>query len=114
VGRQSAFVRDGVAALRPLTRADVARELGIHESTVGRAVSGRYVELPRGRIVPFSHFFRASRSAEETLARIVVEEARPRSDNELAELLAARGFSVARRTVAKYRSRLGILPYALR
>jgi RNA polymerase sigma-54 factor len=114
VARQRTFVREGAAALKPLTRAEVAHELGLHESTVGRVVSGRYVQLPSGRIVPFRQFFRASLGAEEALTQIVAEEEHPRSDKELAELLAVRGFDVARRTVAKYRGQLGILPYALR
>jgi len=114
VARQRGFLRQGSAALVPLTRADVARELGLHESTVCRAVSGRYVRLPSGRVVLFADFFRRSLGAEETLARLVAEEKRPRSDAELADELAARGFRLARRTVAKYRGRLGILPYAMR
>jgi RNA polymerase sigma-54 factor len=114
VARQHAFVRHGSAALVPLTRADVARELGLHESTVCRAVSGRYVRLPSGRVVAFADFFRRSLGAEETLVRLVAEEDHPRSDAELAHELAACGFRVARRTVAKYRGRLGILPYVLR
>lgn len=114
VERQASFLRCGPAALVPLTRADVAAELGLHESTVCRAVSGRFVRLPAGRTVPFAQFFRRSLGAEEALTELVAHEHRPRSDAELAEELAARGFKVARRTVAKYRDRLGILPYALR
>jgi RNA polymerase sigma-54 factor len=111
---QRPFLREGARALRPLTRAEVANHLGLHESTVGRAVGGRYVRLPSGRIVPCAIFFRPSLGAEEALASLVAGEEHPRSDAELADALAARGFSVARRTVAKYRARLGILPYPLR
>ncbi len=114
VAQQAAFLRNGTAALVPLTRAEVAEELGLHESTVCRTVAGRYVRLPGGRIVAFADFFRRSLGAEEALSQLVAAEGRPRSDTELAEELAARGFRIARRTVAKYRERLGILPYALR
>jgi RNA polymerase sigma-54 factor len=114
VAQQAAFLRNGTAALVPLTRAEVAEELGLHESTVCRTVAGRYVRLPGGRIVAFADFFRRSLGAEEALSQLVAAEGRPRSDTELVEELAARGFRIARRTVAKYRDRLGILPYALR
>jgi RNA polymerase sigma-54 factor len=114
IARQRAFMHDGAGALLPLTRAEVAHELELHESTVSRTVAGRYVQLPSERVVPFADFFRASLGAEETLTRLVAEEERPHSDKELAELLATSGFTVARRTVAKYRSRLGILPVATR
>jgi RNA polymerase sigma-54 factor len=114
VARQREFLRRGSSAIVSLTRADIAHELGLHESTVCRAVANRCVRLPRGRIIPFSDFFRRSLGPEEALLRLVADEERPRSDSELAAELAARGFRVARRTVAKYRGRLGILPYALR
>lgn len=113
VERQAAFLDRG-RGLVPLTRAELAAELGLHESTVGRAVSGRYALLPSGRVVPLSRFFEASLGVREALAEIVAAEARPHSDGELAAALAERGFHVARRTVAKYRGRLGILPAALR
>jgi RNA polymerase sigma-54 factor len=114
VSRQREFLRQGNSALVALTRAEVAHELGLHESTVCRAVSGRFVRLPCNRIVAFADFFRRSLGAEEALAQLVAQEKRPRSDAELAGALAACGFTLARRTVAKYRTRLGILPYALR
>ncbi len=114
VERQPAFLRHGATALVPLTRAEIADELGLHESTVCRTVAGRYVRLPDGRIVAFADLFGRSRGVEEMLSRLLADEQRPRSDAELADALAARGFRVARRTVAKYRGRLGILPYALR
>jgi RNA polymerase sigma-54 factor len=114
VARQRSFLRNGPVGLVPLTRADVAHALGLHESTVSRVVAGRYVQLPSGRLVPFADFFQSSLAVRDALARLVTEEDRPRSDAELARALAACGFTVARRTVAKYRERLGILPYALR
>jgi RNA polymerase sigma-54 factor len=114
VARQHGFLRVGSVGLVPLTRVEVAHALGLHESTVSRVVSGRNVQLPSGRIVAFSDFFESSLPARDALRRLVTEEDRPRSDAELAGALAACGFKVARRTVAKYRERLGILPYALR
>jgi len=111
---QRCFLRDGPVGLVPLTRSDVANALGLQSSRVSRVVAGRYVQLPSGRTVPFADFFQASLTARDALARLVTAEERPRSDAEPARALAACGFAVARRTVEKYRKRLGILPYALR
>ncbi|MEA2139627.1 MAG: polymerase sigma-54 factor [Solirubrobacteraceae bacterium] len=107
---QRAYVLRGPAALRPLTRADVAAELGVHESTVSRAVAGRSVLLPCGRLVELRDFFCASLSTREALRELVARETRPLSDDELAVALNARGHRVARRTVAKYRGLLDIPP----
>jgi RNA polymerase sigma-54 factor len=114
VRHQARFVREGPAALRPLTRGELARALRLHESTVSRAVAGKHVMLPGGRVVAFGAFFGTGQSARDALARIVAAETRPLSDGELADALARRGFPLARRTVAKYRDGLGILPHALR
>jgi RNA polymerase sigma-54 factor len=108
VERQAAFLHKGPSGLRPLTRADVAETLGMHESTVSRAVSGRCALLPSGQIVPMSTFFSASGGMADDLRKLVDAEERPLSDGELAERLQAAGYSVARRTVTKYRIRLGI------
>jgi RNA polymerase sigma-54 factor len=113
VSRQREFVR-GSGQLSPLTRAEVARELGVHESTVSRAVAGRNVLLPGGRVVPLASLFGRSSASQDALAELVAAEVRPKSDAELAEDLARLGFAVARRTVTKYRERLGILPSSLR
>jgi RNA polymerase sigma-54 factor len=114
VERQRGFLRDGPAAHVPLTRAEVARELGMHESMVSRAVNGKHVQLPDGRLVPMAELFGTARSAQELLRAVVAAEARPLSDDQLADRLGAGGHVVARRTVAKYRARLGIPPAALR
>jgi RNA polymerase sigma-54 factor len=114
VERQRGFLRDGPAAHVPLTRAEVARELGMHESMVSRAVNGKHVQLPDGRLVPMTELFGTARSAQELLRAVVAAEARPLSDDQLADRLGAGGHVVARRTVAKYRARLGIPPAALR
>jgi RNA polymerase sigma-54 factor len=114
VGHQRAFVLRGPAALRPLTRSSVAAALGVHESTVSRAVAGRSVLLPCGRLVELKDFFRAALSAQEALRELVARETRPLSDDDLAAALRAGGHRVARRTVAKYRGLLDIPPSAQR
>jgi RNA polymerase sigma-54 factor len=110
VAHQRAYVLCGPAALRPLTRAAVAAELGVHESTVSRAVAGRSVLLPCGRLVELKDFFCASLSTQEALRELVARETRPLSDDDLAAALNAGGHRVARRTVAKYRGLLDIPP----
>jgi len=110
VAYQRAFVLTGPAALRPLTRAAVADALGIHESTVSRAVAGRSVLLPCGRVVELKDFFRASLSTQEALRELIARETHPLSDDELAAALNTGGHRVARRTVAKYRGLLAIPP----
>jgi RNA polymerase sigma-54 factor len=114
VQRQHAFVRAGPRHLVPLTRADVAVSLGVHESTVSRAVAGRNVALPSGQVVPLARFFDAAGAPRDALAELLAREQHPKSDAELADDLADLGFVLARRTVAKYRERLGVLPSALR
>jgi RNA polymerase sigma-54 factor len=108
--RQRGYLRHGPVAHAPLTRAQVAADLGIHESTVSRATAGKRVRLPDGRVVSFADLFGSARSAREQLAAIVSGEPRPLSDGELAAELRGRGHDVARRTVAKYRGQLGIPP----
>ena len=110
VAYQRAFVLRGPAALRPLTRAAVADALGVHESTVSRAVAGRSVLLPCGRLVALSDFFCASLCTQEALRELIARETRPLSDDDLAARLNASGHRVARRTVAKYRGLLDIPP----
>ena len=111
---QHAFLMHGPCALHPLTQAQLAAALGLHESTVSRAVAGRSALLPCGRVVELRAFFTASLGVQETLRRLVAEERRPLSDDELAGRLSAGGHPVARRTVAKYRGLLGIPPSAQR
>jgi RNA polymerase sigma-54 factor len=114
VARQREFVLHGPRFIAPLTRAEVAAELGVHESTVSRATTGRYVLLPSRRVVPFSCFFDAAQGPCAAISQLVAEEESPRSDADLAAELAQLGFAVARRTVAKYRDRLGIPPHTRR
>ncbi|GAA5529918.1 RNA polymerase factor sigma-54 [Herpetosiphon gulosus] len=111
---QEDFLRQGVRFLRPMTRAEVADGIGVHESTVSRATANKYVQLPNRSVIPFSHFFTASLNVKDVLLELVQNEVRPLTDQELVELLAERGFDVARRTIAKYRNQLNILPSTLR
>ena len=85
--RQHRFLREGPAAHAPLTRAEVAAAIGVHESTVSRAVAGKRVRLPDGRVVGFATLFGASGSVQATLKAIVAAETRPLSDTELADEL---------------------------
>jgi RNA polymerase sigma-54 factor len=112
--RQRAYLQHGPAAHLPLTRAQVADALGLHESTVSRAVAGKRVRLPDGRVVPFADLFGAARSVHDSLLAIIAGEVRPLTDGELAAELHTRGHLVARRTVAKYRGQLGIPRHACR
>jgi len=114
--RQRAFLDEGPGHLAPLRMTEVAELLELHVSTVSRAVAGKHAQTPAG-IFPLRHFFQApaeaGRSVEdqrELVRRLFAEEdpASPLSDDEAAERLAARGVTVARRTVAKYRKELGI------
>ncbi|HEY0310646.1 MAG TPA: RNA polymerase factor sigma-54, partial [Luteimonas sp.] len=115
VRQQSGFLEFGDRALRPLTLREVAAEVGVHESTVSRAVSRKYVRTPRGTL-PLRAFFasgidtgaggEASSTAIQSMIRRLVEAEDPRkplSDARLADALKAAGIPVARRTVAKYR-----------
>jgi RNA polymerase sigma-54 factor len=111
---QRGFVLGGPRYLRPLAQADAARDLGIHESTVSRAVAGKYVMMPSRAVVPVQDFFRAALAPQEALRQLIATEDHPLSDAELAQRLSAQGFSVARRTVAKYRGRLGLASGATR
>jgi RNA polymerase sigma-54 factor len=111
---QEDFIKYGVRFLRPLTRAQVAQYLGIHESTVSRATAAKYVMLPNKQVISFSDFFSASLSAKDVIKEIITKEARPMTDKEIVSRLREQGIRVARRTVTKYRNQLGILPSTFR
>jgi RNA polymerase sigma-54 factor len=110
------YLAHGQSALKPLTRADVAHKIGLHESTVSRATDGKFVLLPNGRTVLFDNFFDSSLPIKKALRELIASEnsRRPYSDEQLARLLAKEGFTVARRTIAKYREEESILPSRLR
>ncbi|MGC4191612.1 MAG: hypothetical protein QM589_10670 [Thermomicrobiales bacterium] len=114
---QESFLRGGVRELRPLTRAVVAQQVGVHESTVSRATASKYVMLPNRKVIPFSDFFTPSLSTKDIIKELIVEESRKGTsltDRKICDLLLQRGVRIARRTVAKYRAELGILPSTMR
>jgi RNA polymerase sigma-54 factor len=111
---QRAFILGTDREMRPLTRAELSRRLGVHESTISRAVSNKRAALPNGRIVPLSRFFDRSLSVRDMVRSIIADESRALSDTEIVSLLRAQGVNIARRTVAKYRAMEGILPVSLR
>jgi RNA polymerase sigma-54 factor len=111
---QREFLVDGESRLRPLTRARVAEMMGVHESTVSRAVADKYVQLPCGDVVRLEKFFDSAAPIKRMIEDLVEQEVEPLSDSALARKLSEQGYDVARRTVAKYRNALGILPYSLR
>lgn len=114
MARQAEFLRHGPREIVPLTRSEVAEALDLHESTVSRATAGKFVLLPSRQIVPYATFFKAALSVQDVLKEIIDAEGRPLTDTELAEMLDERGYPIARRTVAKYRNQMGILPSSLR
>ena len=120
VERQAGFLEFGPAALRPLTLREVAAELGLHESTISRAIARKYARTPRGTL-PLRGFFASgvvdgnggetSSAAIQSMIRRLVDAENPRkplSDAKLTDALQAEGVPVARRTVAKYREAMGI------
>ena len=126
--RQADYFSQGPSALHPLTMSEVAQKVGVHETTIGRAVANKYVRTPHG-VVPLRFFFAtalggengtgpavATTQAKQLLAEIVARETprKPYSDAVLEEMLRERGIPIARRTIAKYRTELGLLPAHLR
>ena len=121
VSRQRDFFEKGIEHLKPMILRDVAEEIGMHESTISRVTSNKYVATARG-VFELKYFFNsairreseddiASESVKQAIKRIVEEEDphRPHSDQRIVELLAQEKIMIARRTVAKYREMLGIL-----
>jgi len=122
VEKQREFFEKGVIALKPLTLQQVASEIDMHESTVSRVTTSKYVQTPRG-VYELKFFFSAklstrsgeevsSRSAKMRIREIIDKEnsKKPLSDQKIANILKEEGLVIARRTVAKYREQLGILP----
>ena len=123
---QREFLERGVAHLRPLVLKDVANDIGMHESTVSRATAGKYVHTPQGTF-ELKYFFTSSlrgghgeevsaESVKEKIREIIQKEdaRKPLSDQFIAELLGREQIDIARRTVAKYRELMGILPSSKR
>ncbi len=114
VSMQREYIIKGEKYIKPVTRAQISRELEVHESTISRAVANKAVQMPNKRIVPLASFFDRSLNIRSELKEIIEKEGKPYSDSDLVKLLNQRGYDVARRTVAKYRSIEGILPAHLR
>jgi RNA polymerase sigma-54 factor len=119
---QREFLDRGLAHLRPLSLRDVGEDIGMHESTISRVTTNKYVETPQG-LFELKFFFHSgiasgdgemvsSVSVKKMIQDILAAEdsAKPQSDQEVAQALQKRGLTIARRTVAKYREELGILP----
>jgi RNA polymerase sigma-54 factor len=126
VKRQREFMDKGVAFLRPMTMVQVAEVVGVHETTVSRAVSNKYIETPQG-IFELKYFFTSGIQTDSgsgvsnTSVKDMVGEMfkgenpnKPLSDQEIVKMLKEKGIVIARRTVAKYRAELNILPSNLR
>jgi RNA polymerase sigma-54 factor len=126
IREQREFFEKGISCLRPLTLQQVAKQIDMHESTVSRVCSGKYVQTPRG-VFELKFFFSSgletengedvsARTAKDTIKTLIDEEDKkePLSDQRIAELLHKQGLRIARRTVAKYREQLRILPARFR
>jgi RNA polymerase sigma-54 factor len=126
VDRQQPFLENGSRHLKPMTMNDIAEVIGVHPTTVSRAVAGKYIDTPHG-LMEMRKFFAtgyqtsdgkdvSNEGVREALQALITSEntAKPLSDSKLEKLLNEQGIKVARRTVAKYREQLGILPSHLR
>jgi RNA polymerase sigma-54 factor len=122
VERQQAFLEHGDEHMRPMILKDIAESVGMHESTISRVTSGKYMHTPRG-VFELRYFFSSqvegadgsgtsSTAIRAKIKKLVKEEGtdNPLSDGRIAELLSGEGIPVARRTVAKYREAMGIAP----
>jgi RNA polymerase sigma-54 factor len=126
VDRQRNFLEYGEVAMRPLVLREIADELDLHESTISRVTTNKYMLTPRG-IFELKYFFGSSvatdtggtcsATAIRALIKQLVDQENPKkpySDNQITDLLAKQGIVVARRTIAKYRESMNIAPASLR
>jgi RNA polymerase sigma-54 factor len=126
VKRQMEFLEEGASGLKPMTMVQIADAVGVHETTVSRAISGKYIATPHG-VFEMKYFFTpgyqtaggesmSNTSVKGVISELVSKEdpKNPLSDKEIVELLEKRGIPIARRTVAKYRNELNILPSNMR
>lgn len=126
VRKQTPFLESGPSSLQAMSMREIAERIGLHESTVSRACSGKWLATPHGMIELGSLFgsgitddsgtVQAAGAVQSQIADLIADEpaGKPLSDAKLEQLLAARGLPVARRTIAKYREALGIPPSHLR
>jgi RNA polymerase sigma-54 factor len=123
---QREFFEEGVSKLRPLTMTQIADVVGVHETTVSRAIANKYIKTPHG-VFDFKFFFTpgyqsdtgasvSNTSVKDMINDLIAGEDRsqPLSDQEIVVKLQEKGINIARRTVAKYREELGLLPSNLR
>lgn len=126
VSRQEDFLRNGLSGLHPMTMNQVAQAVGVHETTVSRATNGKYMQTPQG-LFEMKYFFTpgyqtsdggdmSNESVRRAISELIEKEDRrkPLSDQAILQVLLERGIPIARRTVAKYREQLGLLPSHLR
>ena len=126
IKRQRDFLEHGISHLHPMNMAQVAEVVGVHETTVSRAIAGKYIATPRG-VFEMKYFFRSgyetldgesmsNTSVKQAVSNLVKNEdqTKPLSDEKVVQKLKEQGIKLARRTVAKYRDELGILPSHLR
>jgi len=126
VGRQKNFFTHGAIAMKPLVLREIADELGLHESTISRVTTAKYMSTPFGTF-ELKYFFGSSLNTEaggnasSTAVRALIKQivaaenpAKPLSDSQISQMLDEQGIQVARRTVAKYREALKIAPTQLR
>lgn len=111
---QAGFLAHGPSHLKPLRQKDLARELEVHESTICRALANKYCRLPSGEVISFEVFFDSALPIRNMISQLISVSTEPLSDGEIAKRLAGQGVVIARRTVAKYREQLKLLPYHLR
>ncbi len=126
VSRQEEFLDNGTAFLRPMTMVQIAEAVGVHETTVSRAISGKYISTPQG-VFEMRYFFTpgyqtangesmSNTSVKDAILDLIKGETstNPLSDKDIVSILSERGIPIARRTVAKYRNELNILPSNMR
>jgi RNA polymerase sigma-54 factor len=122
VEQQRGFFDKGISNLKPLTLQQVASQIGMHESTVSRVTTNKYVQTPRG-VFELKFFFSSgletssgedmsAKTARDIIQQLIdgEEKKEPLSDQRIADILHSRGLRIARRTVAKYREQMEILP----
>ncbi len=126
VKRQRDFMEKGVAYLKPMNMSEIAEAVGVHETTVSRTVSGKYMKTPQG-VFEMKYFFSSGiqtsdgqNLSNKTIKQMIIDlfknedPSNPLSDHDIVQILAQKGIVIARRTVAKYRTELKILPSNLR
>ena len=126
VVRQAEFLEKGVSHLKPMTMSEIAGKVGVHETTVSRAVSGKNMQTPQG-LLELRYFFTGaiqtddgegmSNTSVKQMITVLVEnekKSKPLSDESIVKLLGKEKVKIARRTVAKYRGELGILSSSMR